>query len=226
MPGPGGLVIAIDGVIGAGKSTAARGVAIALHYRHLDTGAMYRAVALAATAADVAPSDHEKLSSLLGELQIELTPLDKGRRVLLNGEDVSADIRRPEITRCVGSYADRPVVRQQLVKVQRSMGAEGGIVAEGRDMSTVVFPGADLKIRMLAELEERARRRHEEFVAGGVDITLDQVRTDIRTRDREDEERDYGADGPPLDVVEVRTDGLSIETVIEQIVELARLRGA
>ena len=226
MPGPGGLVIAIDGVIGAGKSTAARGVAIALHYRHLDTGAMYRAVALAATAADVAPSDHEKLSSLLGELQIELTPLDKGRRVLLNGEDVSADIRRPEITRCVGSYADRPVVRHQLVEVQRSMGAEGGIVAEGRDMSTVVFPGADLKIRMLAELEERARRRHEEFVAGGVDITLDQVRTDIRTRDREDEERDYGADGPPLDVVEVRTDGLSIETVIEQIVELARLRGA
>ncbi|MEE3265092.1 MAG: (d)CMP kinase, partial [Candidatus Latescibacterota bacterium] len=111
MPGPGGLVIAIDGVIGAGKSTTARGVAIALHYRHLDTGAMYRAVALAATAADVAPSDHEKLSSLLSELQIELTPLDKGRRVLLNGEDVSADIRRPEITRCVGSYADRPVVR-------------------------------------------------------------------------------------------------------------------
>ncbi|MEE3338066.1 MAG: (d)CMP kinase [Candidatus Latescibacterota bacterium] len=226
MPGPGGLVIAIDGVIGAGKSTTARGVAIALHYRHLDTGAMYRAVALAATAAEVAPSDHEKLSSLLGELEIELTPLDKGRRVLLNGEDVSADIRRPEITRCVGSYADRAVVRQQLVEIQRSMGAEGGIIAEGRDMSTVVFPGADLKIRMLAELEERTRRRHEEFVAGGVDITLDQVRTDIRTRDQEDEERDYGADGPPLDVVEVRTDGLSIETVIEQIVELARLRGA
>ena len=108
MAGPRGLVIAIDGVIGSGKSTAARGVAQALSYRHLDTGAMYRAVALRATARDLRPDDHDGLVLLLKSLQIELTPLDEGGRILVDGEDVSDAIRLPEITRCVGSYADRP----------------------------------------------------------------------------------------------------------------------
>jgi cytidylate kinase len=226
VAGPLGLVIAIDGVIGAGKSTAARGVAQALHYRHLDTGAMYRAVALCGMRQDVSPDDHQGLGRLLDQLKIQLTPQDEGGRILLNDEDVSDAIRRPEITRVVGSYADRPDVRQRLRESQRSMGAEGGIVAEGRDMSTVVFPTADLKIRMLAELEERARRRHEEFMAGGVEISLEQVRQDINTRDLEDEQRDYGAQGPPVDVTDVLTDGLSIDDVVGQIVTLARQRGA
>lgn len=226
MAGPAGLVIAIDGVISSGKSTAARGVAQSLSYRHLDTGAMYRAVALSATTRNLAPEDHEGLTNLLQHLSIELTPLDEGGRILVDGVDVSDAIRRPEITRCVGSYADRPEVRQRLVSYQQRLGAEGGVVAEGRDMSTVVFPDADLKIRMLADLEERTQRRHLEFLSRGIDISLDQVRQDIRTRDREDEERDYGAAGPPQDVVEVSTDGLDAAAVVAHIVELARQRGA
>ena len=226
MAGPRGLVIAIDGVIGSGKSTAARGVAQALSYRHLDTGAMYRAVALRATARDLRPDDHDGLVLLLKSLQIELTPLDEGGRILVDGEDVSDAIRLPEITRCVGSYADRPEVRERLVEHQRSLGAEGGVVAEGRDMSCVVFPQADLKIKMLADLEERAHRRHLEYIARGIDISLEQVRVDIQTRDQEDEQRDYGADGLPLDIVEVSTDGLDAAAVTARIVELARERGA
>ncbi len=225
-PGVRRLVIAIDGVGGAGKSATARGAAAALGYRHLDTGAMYRAVALAATRRSISADNAQGLVTLLRDLRIELTPLDQGGRILLNEEDVSDDIRQPEITRCVGSFADRPEVRASLVEYQRSMGAEGGIVAEGRDMSTVVFPEADLKIRMIAELEERSRRRHAEFQQRQVDISLSQVRQDIRTRDAEDAQRDYGALGPPVDVIDVQTDGLSIESVIDHIVALARQHGA
>ncbi len=226
MAGPAGLVIAIDGVIGSGKSTAARGVAQALSYRHLDTGAMYRAVALKATARDLSPDDHDGLVDLLQGMQIELTPLDAGGRILVNREDVSDAIRLPQITRCVGSYADRPEVRARLIEHQRMMGADGGVVAEGRDMSSVVFPQADLKIRMLADLTERAHRRHLEYTARGIDISLEQVQLDIQTRDQEDEQRDYGADGPPRDIVEVSTDGLDAAAVTARLVELARERGA
>lgn len=219
------LTIAIDGVIGAGKSTAARGAAAALGYRHLDTGAMYRAVALAAAHRGVEPGA-PALGEFLEGLSLEF-PAGRGGGIHLGGEDVSEAIRSPEVSRSVGAFADDPVVRRVLVRRQREIGRCGGVVAEGRDMSTVVFPHADLKVRMVADLEERARRRHREFLAAGVEISLSRVRADIRRRDREDAERDYGVEGgAPEDAVEVDTSGLTADQVVDRILALARKRGA
>ena len=218
-----GIVIAIDGVVSAGKSTTARLVAQRLGYRHLDTGAMYRALTLAATRQHVAPAPSAALEALLQGVQIELEP---GGRVLLNGEDVSEAIRQPEVSRTVGAYADLPLVRRAMVEQQVRLGEAGGIVAEGRDMASVVFPQAELKIRLVADLEERARRRFRELNAKGVSISLEQVRADIRMRDQQDLERDYGASGAPTGVLELDTTGLSIEAQVEQIAVWARQRGA
>jgi len=223
---PRGLVIAIDGVVGAGKTTTARLVAEQLGYRHLDTGAMYRAVTLAATRSDVAADDLAALAVLLESLTIDLEPRDRGGRVLLDGEDISAAIRRPEITRAVGSYSDVPLVRRALVAQQQRMGSEGGIVAEGRDMAAVVFPDAELKIAMVADLDARVDRRHRELIAKGMSINRAQVRVDIETRDRQDAERDYGVASTNLEVTQIDTTGMTLASQVEHIVALARKSGA
>jgi cytidylate kinase len=223
---PRGLVIAIDGVVGAGKTTTARLVAEQLGYRHLDTGAMYRAVTLAATRSDVAADDLAALAVLLESLTIDLEPRDRGGRVLLDGEDISAAIRRPEITRAVGSYSDVPLVRRALVAQQQRMGSEGGIVAEGRDMAAVVFPDAELKIAMVADLDARVDRRHRELIAKGMSINRAQVRVDIETRDRQDAERDYGVASTNLEVTQIDTTGITLASQVEHIVALARKSGA
>lgn len=218
-----GIVIAIDGVVGAGKSTTAHLLAKRLGYRHLDTGAMYRALALAALREQVAPVAGAALEALLNRLHLDLEP--EGR-VLLGGEEVSEAIRQPEISREVGAYADLPLVRRAMVAEQQRLGVAGGVVAEGRDMASVVFPGAELKIRLVADLEERVRRRCGELNAKGAGVTLDQVRADIRQRDQQDLERDYGASGPPEGVIEVDTTALSIEELVTHLAALARQRGA
>ena len=225
MAGPRGLIVAIDGVIGAGKSTVARGVAAALGYRHLDTGAMYRAVALSARRLGIEPRDADRLQSLLDGLRLDLEPEDEGGRIRVDGTDVSDAIRSPEVSRVVGSYADIPAVRRALVRQQQSAGHLGGVVAEGRDVTSVVFPYADLKIYMVADLEERARRRHLEFQRQDVAISLEQVRSDIEQRDREDAVRDYGGEDAS-DPVEVDTTGLDIASVVAQIISLAQQLGA
>lgn len=224
MAGPRGLIVAIDGVVGAGKSTVAQAVAAALGYRHLDTGAMYRAVALCATRLGISPQDTDRLQRLLDDLQLELDPRDAGGAIRANGEDVTDAIRSPEVSRVVGSYASIPAVRRALVQQQQAAGRAGGVVAEGRDMTSVVFPQADLKIFMVADLDERARRRHTEFTARGLTIDLDQVRTDIETRDREDAERDYGGTGASA-AVELDTTGMDIDEVVARIISLARAGG-
>ena len=240
MRRPNGLIIAIDGVVGSGKTATARLVAEKLGYRHLDTGAMYRAVTLAATRSKVAATDTEELASLLATVEISL-PLRaaegrlphvggesprSGDRVLLNGEDVTEAIRRPEVTRQIGAYADLPLVRRALVAQQQQMGAEGGVVAEGRDTGTVVFPDAEFKVRMVAALTERARRRHRELIAKGVSLSFDEVLADVGKRDIEDAQRDYGVAGIPADSVEVDTTDMTLEQQVDHIVDLARQRGA
>jgi cytidylate kinase len=219
----GGIVIAIDGVVSAGKSTTARLLARQLGYRHLDTGAMYRALTLAAARRGVPPSAGPELEALLRDLRIELEP---DGRVLLDGEEVSEAIRRPEISRAVGAYADLPLVRRAMVEAQKILGAQGGVVAEGRDMASVVFPQAELKIRLVADLEARACRRFEELQAKGVGTSLEQVRAEINRRDQEDAARDYGANGPPAGVLEVDTTALSIAEQVATLAALARQRGA
>ncbi|MFA6108104.1 MAG: (d)CMP kinase [Candidatus Latescibacterota bacterium] len=221
-----GLTIAIDGVVGSGKTVTAQLVAAGLGYRHLDTGAMYRAVTLAAIRAGVAPEPGAELTGLLAGLEIELESQDRGGRVQLNGEDVTEAIRLPEISRRVGAYADLPLVRRDLVARQQRLGAGGGVVAEGRDIATVVFPGAELKVRMVADLATRARRRHGELAAKGLAVSLGEVAEDIRRRDDEDAARDYGAAGPPTDLVVLDTTDLTLEGQVERIIALARERGA
>ena len=219
-----GLVIAIDGTVGAGKTTTARRVAARLGYRHLDTGAMYRAVALAATRRRVEPEDEDALEALLATSTIDLDS-DRGR-VLLDGQDVSEAIRRPDITRRAGAYADMPLVRRSLVAQQQRLGRGGGVVAEGRDMAAVVFPNAELKIALVADLDERAGRRHGELTAKGVCITLEQVRSDIQTRDREDAARDYGGTSAAAEIVEIDTTRMTLADQVDRVVALARQRGA
>ncbi len=226
MAGPEGLIIAIDGVVGAGKSSTAKQVAQELGYRHIDTGAMYRAVTLAAQRRDIEAQNHEALAALLQEIHIGLEPQHRGGRVLLDGEDVSAAIRQPDITRRVGAYADLPLVRRALVAQQQAMGALGGVVADGRDAGSVVFPNADLKILMVASLEERARRRHLELTQKGIDISLAQVTTDIEARDRADTQRDYGAQLDPSEVLTLNTTDLTFDDQVARIVAWARQRGA
>lgn len=223
MLGKADLIIAIDGVVGAGKSTTARHVAADLGYRHLDTGAMYRCVALKASQCGVVAVDAAGLQQCLAALVIEFKP---GGQVWLDGVDVTGDIRRPEVARQVGTYADQPLVRQDLVRRQQEMGVGGGIVAEGRDIGTVVFPHAELKIRLLASLAERTRRRYGELVEKGIETSLAQVRVDIERRDVEDDQRDYGAVAGPNSFIELDTTGLTVEQQVERIVSWARERGA
>ncbi len=219
-----GLVIAIDGPVGTGKTTTARRVAERLGYRHLDTGAMYRAVTLAATRRGVAPEDEDALEALLATATLDL---DSGRgRILLDGQDISEAIRQPDITRRAGAYANVPLVRHALVAQQRQLGREGGIVAEGRDIAAVVFPRAELKIALVADLDERTRRRHRELTAKGVCMTLEQVRSDIQTRDRQDAERDYGGTSAADEIVEIDTTRMALADQVDCVVALARQRGA
>lgn len=219
-----GLVIAIDGTIGSGKTTTARRVAERLGYRHLDTGAMYRAVTVAATRRGVAPEDQDALEDLLATSTIDL---DAGQgRILLDGQDISEVIRQPDITRRAGAYASVPLVRHSLVAQQQQLGQLGGIVAEGRDMAAVVFPDAELKIALVADLDERTRRRHRELTDKGICTTLEQVRSDIQTRDREDAVRDYGGASTPAEIVEIDTTGMTLEDQVDCVVALARQRGA
>ena len=219
-----GLVIAIDGTIGTGKTTTARRVAERLGYRHLDTGAMYRAVTLAATCRGVEPEDEDALEALLATSTIDLD--SGGGRVLLDGQDISEAIRRPDITRRAGAYANVPLVRHFLVAQQQRLGQWGGVVAEGRDIAAVVFPDAELKIALVADLAERAQRRHRELTAKGVCITLEQVRSDIQTRDREDAVRDYGGTSTANEIVEIDTTDMTLEDQVDCVVALARQRGA
>jgi cytidylate kinase len=223
---PGGLIIAIDGVVGAGKSSTARGVAAALAYRHLDTGAMYRAFALAAMRRSIEARDSEGVAQLLVQLDLTIDIRDGEQRVLLDGEDVSDEIRRPEVAREVGAFADVTLVRLALIERQRSLGSRGGVVADGRDAGSVVFPDADLKVRMTADLDERARRRYRELIEKGVSTSLELVAADIRRRDREDEARDYGARHDPAETLELDTTELTVSQQIDGIVSWARQRGA
>jgi cytidylate kinase len=210
------VIIAIDGPAGAGKSTVARALAERLGFTYLDSGAMYRSVALAALRAGADLDDEAAIGQLAVAAEIGL---DDGRATL-GGEDVSAQIRTPEVTAAASRVSVHPAVRAAMVTRQRELIADGGWVAEGRDIGTVVAPAAPLKVFLTASGEERARRRAEESGEHVVDVMAAQV-----DRDQRDTERRHGALRIAQDGVEIDTTGQEVGEVVERIAALARERG-
>jgi cytidylate kinase len=210
------MVIAIDGPAGAGKSTVARGVARSLGLTYLDSGAMYRCVALAALRAGADPDDSEQMSEVARRVAIRFD----GRRVLLGGEDVTDEIRSPEVSAAASRVSVHAAVREAMVEQQRALIDAGDYVAEGRDIGTVVSPGAPLKIFLTASDAERARRR-----AADTGEDVETVLAAQSARDARDRERAHGALRPAGDSIELDTTGLDADEVVNRIVALARERG-
>jgi cytidylate kinase len=215
-------IIAIDGPAAAGKSTVARLVAERLGLRYLDSGAMYRALAWQVRRLGLREDDSQALAACCRDLPLRLEPGPHGASLVFVGDrEISDAIRDPEIGELASRLSDRPEVRHHLVARQRELGAEGGIVIEGRDIQTVVFPGADLKVFLTASAAERARRRWLESSGKGLHTPLEEVRKEIEARDA----RDRGRRDSPLraapDAVTVDSDGLSIEQVVARIVARA-----
>ncbi len=222
LPRRRGLIIAIDGPAGSGKSTTARLLARRLGYRYLDTGAMYRAVTLKVLRHGLTPRQVKEVIRLLDDTHLQLEYRNGQLRILLDGEDVSDLIRSPEVDREISWVSQIPEVRKKMVQLQRQIARDGGIVAEGRDMGTVVFPDADLKIFLVASVEERGRRRWKELRSRGIDIPLEEVVADIRRRDEMDSTRQISPLKQADDAVVIDTTGLTIEQQVEKIVQLVR----
>jgi len=222
------VIIAIDGPAGAGKSTTARRVAERLGYPYLDTGAMYRALALALLRQD--PTlDPERAREALARVQLRVA-WDNGRlRVFLDSEDVTEAIRTPEVSQAASRISAWPEVRARLLEEQRRIGRAweqqyGGVVLDGRDIGTVVFPEAEVKVFLVADPEERARRRQRELAERGQEVPLEQVLAEILQRDAQDRQRAVAPLRKADDAVELDTTSLSIDEQVQRVYELVRER--
>ena len=216
------LIIAIDGPVGSGKSTLARRVAAMLDYIYIDTGAMYRSVALKALRRGVPFEAADQLTALAGETRIDLRAQDGTQQVFLDGEDVTAAIRTPDVAQAASKVAVVPGVRKVLVAEQRRAGDQGGVVMEGRDIGSVVFPDAQLKIFLTASPEIRAERRWREHQQKGDSIDLARTLEEIRERDRRDREREDSPLVRAKDAVVVDSTAMEPEEVARLVVMLAR----
>lgn len=219
-------MIAIDGPAASGKSTTAKLVAAKLGYLYIDTGAMYRALGLKARRLGIPFTDIPAIARMADETSIVQKPGGDDVVTYLDGLDVSCEIRTPEVSQLASDISTIPEVRRRLVAQQQEMGRDGGVVMEGRDISTVVFPDAEVKVYMEASVQERARRRLQELSHKGVAVTLEEVERQIRERDLQDSTR---ADSPlskAPDALVIDTTGLSIEQQVELVLAEALKAGA
>jgi len=218
------LIVAIDGPSGAGKSSVTKALADRLGYIHIDTGAMFRTVALFVSRLGIDPDDDAALATLCSRLSIEFDSSGGESRVLANGEDVTGDIRTPEISLLTSRIAAMPSVRTHLLLQQQRMGARGGVVLEGRDIGTVVFPGAEVKFYLTASAEERGRRRYEELKGKGENVSLQQTIAEVQQRDRQDLSREIAPLRRADDAVEIDTTDLTPEAVLSRMEGLVHAR--
>ena len=207
------LTIAMDGPAGSGKSTIAQRLAEKLDYLYLNSGSMYRAMTLLSIRAEEDLRDVPALIQLAKSCRIDFS--NNGKTTLLNGEDVSDVLRTPEIDRAIVDIAKVPEVRREMVKQQRRIGESGGIIVEGRDVTTVVFPDAELKFYISASVEERAKRRFAEQKAKGIETTLEQVEQEIRERDQMDESREHSPLRTAEDAIVLDTTSMTINQAVD-----------
>jgi cytidylate kinase len=219
-------VVTVDGPAGSGKSTVGRLLAHKLSYVYLDTGALYRAMALKVRMASLSPDNREKIAALCGSTAIALRERDGATRIVLDGEDVTELIRTPEISMLASTISALPEVRDALLSVQRDSARDGGIVAEGRDMGTVVFPCADVKFFLTAGAEERGRRRWLELRERGHEVSIEEVLRDVFRRDRQDSEREIAHLRPSDDGVLVDSTGKTIDEVVEEMLGAVRRKSS
>lgn len=216
------MIVTIDGPAGAGKTTVAKALAARLRARYLDTGAMYRAVALAGLRNGIDWHDPEQLAAVAERIDIRFD----GDRVLLDGQDVSQAIRTSDLTAVTRHAADNAAVRRQLIQRQRAFARDGDLVTEGRDQGTLVFPEADCKVFLTASPEERARRRVADLQARGESASFEQILAQQQRRDEDDAARQWGRLTKAADAIEVNTDGLLLDQVVDRLAQIVRQRGS
>jgi cytidylate kinase len=216
------LVIAIDGPAASGKSTTSKLTAKRLGYLHVDTGAMYRAMTLKIIQSGIDVSDTIRISKIARKTAIRLEDFDDELRIFLDDRDVTKNIRSQAVTKNVSAVSALKDVREVMVREQRQMGKNGGIVLEGRDIGTVVFPDADVKIFMVAHVEERARRRAKELEKQGIKVPIEQLVNEIIERDQKDSQRDISPLRKADDAHVLDTSDLTIEEQVDFIVAIAK----
>jgi cytidylate kinase len=216
------MIIAIDGPAGSGKSSTAKMVAASLGILHLDTGAMYRAITLKCLRRGVAFKDEEAMGEIMRRTTMTFSGSSPFMRLWMDGEDVSESIRGDEVTKKVSDYCAVPVVREELVGLQRKIAGGQSVVCEGRDIGTVVFPGAELKFFMVASIEERARRRTMDFERMGIKKDLAGIMAEIEERDRKDSTRSNSPLKKADDAMEIDTTHLTIDEQVAFIVDRAK----
>jgi cytidylate kinase len=216
------LVIAIDGPSGAGKSTIAKLLARRLNYTYIDTGAMYRAIGWKAAEEKIDPADERSLEALCARTDMAIEHDGGGQRVLVDGRDVTGEIRTPEMGMMASAVSKSPAVRSRLLVLQRRLGERGGVVMDGRDIGTVVFPDAEVKFFLDASAEVRGRRRYDELRAKGMDVDLATITSEIRARDLQDSSRSIAPLCQAPDARYVDSSDLTIDEVVQTLEERIR----